>query len=1047
MNRVFRLAAVASLALGLSFGARGALGPEGRPGNQTAAQRNAAAVGGPVVVTDAEGTPLEGVALLVQSRPVVLLPDKISETSIGVTDKSGTLRQPPAEVPGVHFLLVKDGHETLALDAARPLPGRLTLPPGRRLTGKIFSPDGQPIAGAVVGPVTEAPSGPASGPRGLQLRRAVRTGPDGSFALDGLPKRPVQVQVAAPGYRARLVDLPVGEQELKVQLSSGGAIIKGKVVGSKDRAPHGQIPVEATGNGITVYTVTDKDGLYLLDNLATGTWHVRPASGGPVSGTQSRAVVADLTSADQLLDLPLVLNQGVMLAGRAVDAETSRGIAGMNITLAGYAGRGDKAVLTQPDGSFLFENLDSMQDVIIRFDPVQFVYVLPEGAYRDYFDISQVSDTDFDVTTLTLPLFRRLPVQGEVVASDGNPAPDVEVHLQALDVVASAPTKSGVNLLSFFTKSNGEGRFKAGVYPPGRYKVWAQETAFVSQVEQVDIFSTAPMPQLKLKLDQAAELEGVVVDAHDRPVTAAVVIAWPANAPEPEENPIPGRETYAYAKSGKEGRFKLEGLRGEPLMLRADHPDFFQSVRMNFDPKSPAGSAPGTTRSVTMKFPAGGEFSVIVTDDAGRPLSQAEVAVEYREGLEGHRAAVITDRFGQAAGAALPVRQLERVTVSHPMFASFTQEGPIPLPVHGINIALKKRASLVANVTGENLFPNVVPTIYLMKAPAGGEHPPADEAFEHADQADVMAGQVLFRSLPEGWYKVVFAESGAYAESKSVKIVSGSEDQTVDLALPKGNHLVGLITDKQSEQAIAGANVTVRPAVQSSIVTERATQNTTTQQDGSFELYNVAAGSLQVRVVVAGYPDYEKTVNFTADDDVLHIELSNAPASLSGVVTVGGAPVEGALLILSTRESEGTPVATALTGEDGTYTMDDFTAGIYTLSVEAPIGDGDNISRKSLSVELEGGETTRNVEFAGLVQVSGQVRLDGKAPTRAGGEPITLMFRPKISEMGSIMVNLEANGTYSAQMEPGEYEAGLEDRPGVPVTISPGSSQKLDLNF
>src|SRR5690606_1542029 len=107
--------------------------------------------------------------------------------------------------------------------------------------------------------------------------------------------------------------------------------------------------------------------------------------------------------------------------GRAVDAETSRGLAGINITLTGYAGRGARAVLTQPDGSFIFENLDSMQDVLIRFDPIQFVYLLPNGAYRDYFDISRVSDTNFDVTTLTIPLHRRLPVRGSVVDAAGKP--------------------------------------------------------------------------------------------------------------------------------------------------------------------------------------------------------------------------------------------------------------------------------------------------------------------------------------------------------------------------------------------------------------------------------------------------------------------------------------------------------------------------------------------------------------------------------------------------------------------------------------------------
>src|SRR5690606_3374364 len=138
---------------------------------------------------------------------------------------------------------------------------------------------------------------------------------------------------------------------------------------------------------------------------------------------------------DQTLAVPLVLNQGVMLARRALDAATSDPLPGINITLAGSAGRGARAVLNNPGGAFLFENPDTMQGVIIRSHPVNVTPLLPNGAYRDYFDISKVSDTDFDVTTLTVPRHRRLPLTGSVTDAAGKPVPDVEVLMQALDVV------------------------------------------------------------------------------------------------------------------------------------------------------------------------------------------------------------------------------------------------------------------------------------------------------------------------------------------------------------------------------------------------------------------------------------------------------------------------------------------------------------------------------------------------------------------------------------------------------------------------------------
>jgi hypothetical protein len=127
--------------------------------------------------------------------------------------------------------------------------------------------------------------------------------------------------------------------------------------------------------------------------------------------------------------------------------------------------------------------------------------------------------------------------------------------------------------------------------------------------------------------------------------------------------------------------------------------------------------------------------------------------------------------------------------------------------------------------------------------------------------------------------------------------------------------------------------------------------------------------------------------------------------------------------------------------------MDQFPAGSYSLSVEAPIGEGDNIARKSLPLELPGGDTTKDVEFAKLVAVSGRVTLGGKTPERPGSDAVTLLFRGVGAGAESKMVALDSDGKYQVQLEPGDYQVSLEDGPGKPVTVEAGAAQTVDLSF
>lgn len=1031
------LSAVATL----SLAAAQAAGPTA----SGAPQQPAAQPGGPIQVVDAVGRPVSGVTVLVQPRPDALFPENITETTATVTDAQGKFVPPAGEAGDTYFVLRKPGLESLAMESNRPIPPKVTMRAGRVVTGQVLDNAGQPVAGAVIGPVIHPPTMRCLDHwehRNPMPRQVLRAAEDGTFRLSALPIEAFAFQVTAPGRTPRVVVVPPGEKDIKVALSSGGAIVTGTVLGSKDRAPQANIPIEATGNNMFLYSYTDAQGTYAFDNMPTGTWIMRPSGGGPRSGTQSRWVVTDIDKPDEAKDVPLVLNQGILLAGSVLDAETSAPLAGINVTLAGYAGKGAKAVFSQPDGSFAFENLDSLQDVLLRFDPVKFVYIMPGGAARDYFDINSAGDVNFDLTTLTLRLHKRLQVKGKVVDTEGQPVADVEIRLQSRDVVTSTPSKSGPGPLEFSTYTNGKGEFNTGVYPAGRYKTWAQQDAMVSQIQNIEAYTTAPTPVLSLRLDQAAQVSGMVTNANDEPVSNAVVIAWPADAAEPEEDPIAGRDTYQYTKSNPKGYFTISGLRGEPMIFRATHPTFVQPAKLPLDPAKAVFMSSDTLK---LKFPAGGELAVTVTDDKNQPLSQAEVQVSYHVGLDGKSLTVHTDQFGRANIVAIPANQLERITINHMMFAPYESDGKVTLPSKDLKVQMKRRGSLTVKVTGSSPSPGGL-EIYLLQVQGKPADTAPEAGYQQSAHSAVVGGLATFASLSPGWYKAAYANGGAYAESQPVKIEAGAGDKTTDLVLPQGNHVTGIVKDKATGAGIPGANVTLKPAIESDFVNERAQQNTTTGEGGAFEFYNVGSGQLKASVIAAGYPDFEKKLEFTPGESI-ELELSNAPATLKGRVLSGGAPVDGALVVLYTPGANANPVASAVTESGGAYTLDGFSAGTYLLSVEAPIGTGDNISRKSVNVVIEGDSGTQDVNFEKLVQVSGVAKLEGKTIQRESGQPVSLLFQPKTSGNESKMVNMTEGGKYSIQLEPGDYSVSLEDRPGIPVRVPEGSTQQLNLDF
>ncbi len=179
----------------------------------------------------------------------------------------------------------------------------------------------------------------------------------------------------------------------------------------------------------------------------------------------------------------------------------------------------------------------------------------------------------------------------------------------------------------------------------------------------------------------------------------------------------------------------------------------------------------------------------------------------------------------------------------------------------------------------------------------------------------------------------------------------------------------------------------------------------------------------------------------------MNVVLSNAPGGLEGSVTSNNRPVPSALMVLSSPAASETPVASALTDPNGRYHLTGFPAGQYVLSIEAPVGEGDEVTRRSQPVDVTNSSTRLDVVLPLAVPVTGTVRLNGKAPRYTDGNVPALMFMPNGGGGNSRHAKLDENGNFAVQVEPGSYSVGLEDRPGADVQVPPAGVQNLQLAY
>ncbi|MGQ9591960.1 MAG: carboxypeptidase regulatory-like domain-containing protein, partial [Planctomycetota bacterium] len=237
-----------------------------------------------------------------------------------------------------------------------------TVEAGGEIRGVVADPAGAPVAGAQIRCLREPGAGDEEGRRVLEAQRflggayrTARSGPEGEFAVVGLPPGLYAISAEKPGYaRGEVSGAAPGEAEIRLVLVPAGSIavavadaasgapiprfsvsIRRKDGGARPDASFG-LPLDAS----------DPYGRFVRDGLEPGAYDVEVSAPGYASASAPADVAPGAVSERSFL-----LVRSGSVAGIAFDAATGTPVAGARVSIAEEAETGGAETASELAGA------------------------------------------------------------------------------------------------------------------------------------------------------------------------------------------------------------------------------------------------------------------------------------------------------------------------------------------------------------------------------------------------------------------------------------------------------------------------------------------------------------------------------------------------------------------------------------------------------------------------------------------------------------------------------------------------------------------------
>jgi len=685
-------------------------------------------------------------------------------------------------------------------------------PPGRLLLeGQVLDEDDHPVKGAKVR-ISTSPA------------RTTETDADGSFSFDQLLGRTYSLTATAGDKFGGPVATKVvaSAEPVVIRLRQGVALTVNVSDAASKQAIAGATVTLLDGSETTA--TTDGGGKAVFRGLRDGwTGVMAVASGyGPVTANKL------VGKGEKTATVEVALRRGAAVSGRVVD-EQGTGIPDVQVWAADTSNAWERGgaelarVTSAADGAFTIPALAAGS-----------YFLRAKDDHHAPASTAPITVTGEHPTTgIEIVMKAAASIAGVVVTTDGQPVPYATVKLSSKTWSPDSVNRQAA--------ADEHGKFELRALPRAAVKVRAESEEAASKAIDVDLAGTPVRTDVKLVLDQAGTIAGIVVDGAGEPIAEAEVAAYPDFLDDKR-----GADDFVLAQGAAAttdggGRFVLKGLEDGSYRVWASRSS---GGRTSQGQREGVAARTGA-KDVKIVLPAPGAVKGKVALDSGDPPELALVSTDWE-----HRVTIRDGAFELADLA--PGKYDLRVTgadFADKIVRDLTIEAGKTTDAGTITVrAGRKLSGRVIDGEGKPvegarvLFGKM---LFGDGKQTGGTDPDQASAMGQRGTSTDADGRFVLTGLSRGGGSLM-AEHADRGRSLAIKIPPGKDDvRDVALNLKGFGSIAGRVTRKG--EPVAGAIVYAAPQGSTGAALQVAAG-----ADGSFVIDKVPEGVNSVSAMKPG---------------------------------------------------------------------------------------------------------------------------------------------------------------------------------------------------
>ncbi len=935
---------------------------------------------------------------------------------------------------------------THMLASASEMTADFELEAGGTVSGWVMDQEDKPVMDASVGSISLTQPAMGGMVQSFHSAWATSTG-SGAFELVGVPVgESLRIPARAEGYMAGLSNaVEAGVSDLRIVLRKGGGTLLGRVLDESGKGIGGMqvagylqsaaesMDMQAMMAGMQAAT-TDEEGGFRFSGMAAGDWMLQAmdmAGGTGMMGPERMKMQTVSMTDGQETTVTITFEAPLLVRGRAIDADTREGIAGVRISSQPYytwdmSGtmkeaeemKDRKEVLTDAEGNFEIGVPNNGMGM------AQAHYRTPEGYMADTMQMEgvhymQVPDASKELPTVELRFRRGTRVTGRVLARDGaTPVPGEPVLLRN---AGGGPNRVG-------PMTDGEGRFSF-VSEPGASPELLVKAEAGWAAEEVTVPAQGEAREVEMVLLPYSSISGKVTNGQGEPQAGFGALAnaekWAPQFVMPNT---------AGAKTDEKGYYFVEKVAGETVLVTLAVPEGSELTAP--EPKTVTLRPGETKEGVDFVLGEGDFIEGVVTNTDGEPLEGSNVSWNIWDGTPqfGPRN-VQTDEDGYYRIAGLkPGAVVNSITASHDGYQSDSRQN-VSLLDGPQNFELAPVGEIELTAVEKGSGKPVANYDYLLYPRAWDQNVDPGTLRGRVRNAE---GTTTFAVNGSGGKRVVVAELDEAGEPTGRKgaalftVPRDGEPLEVEVEVGGGATITGRVIMDDTEEAVEGATVGIfvrdlnyGPFQRTTIPDAFRHRSATTDSGGEFEMPGMVIGTYELTAAAEKASALER-IEVVVEEDTQppHVTIRlGRSAAIFGVATDRDRqPLAGATV--SYYKQSDWQDTSVTTNAEGEYRIEDLGPGQYSVSIHA----GTRNLSESQSVELASGEEKElNFDFADTIKLTGRITVDGEPWT---GQALYFYMTPKSGQTSGANLVSKGNGTYEAYPRAGTWGLNANSNTG-----------------